>query len=209
MLQRPGSLGREDQQATATPASCFAGGVKIKADSSPATVSVTDTTTSTAVQVVVTITGTTFAITPVDSSLTLTSATWCLKASTQTQNGTGTTGTRTITNKKGVTQKISYLVVYSLTSDPIGSCWDNTGPAADLTYFGPINTLGNALTVASFDGTCTGDPFGPPRTIVRASDEAAAAALCTTLGYTGARDLRDFGYVAAPADFWVCGGVPQ
>ena len=94
------------QQATAkADPECAAGGVKVVAGASPATVSVNDTTTSTGVQVVVSITGTTFAVTPVDSGVTLISATWCLKASTKTQNGTGTTGTSTITNGKGVTRR--------------------------------------------------------------------------------------------------------
>jgi hypothetical protein len=107
---------------------CAGGGVKVAAGASPATVTVTDTTTGSGVQVRVTITGTSFAVAPVDSAVTLAGATWCLKASTKTQNGTGTAGASTIANGKGVTQAIGYLVVYGVTSQAVsGDCTTSYG----------------------------------------------------------------------------------
>lgn len=184
---------------------CAAGGVKIKAGASPATVSVNDTTTGTARQVVVTITGTTFAITPVDSAVLLDSATWCLKASTETRDGTGATGISTITNRTGVAQKIGYLVVFGVTSfaDPVGTCWDSS-VAADLQYIGPINTLGNGYQTGSGGGTCSNGRH-EDRTIVRATDAASAANLCLAIsGQLTATPLQAMGYATAPADFYIC-----
>ena len=192
---------------------CAAGGVKIKADASPATVTLNNTTTNIPVQVVVAIAGTTFAITPVDSSVTLTSASWCLKASTQTQNGAGATGTSTIANKKGVAQKISFLVVYGVTSssfvDPVGSCWASPIiPSSDLRYDGPINTRANSVQSVPSDANCAGST-STQRTVVRAPDVAGARVLCQQL--TGFSDvinsLNGLGYESAPADFWMCAMV--
>ena len=90
---------------------------KVNVDDSPATVTVTDTTTGDPIEVVVTITGTTFEVTPVDPSITLVDASWCVKSSTGTNSGTGTEGASTSTNKKGVVQNISYVVLYSVSSE--------------------------------------------------------------------------------------------
>jgi hypothetical protein len=101
--------------ATAKPApGCAAGGVKVSAGASPATVSVTDTTTGTGTQVVVTVSGTGFTIASATGALI--DASWCLKAGSQTQNGTGVYGTSGVVNKKGAPQAIALLVVYDVTS---------------------------------------------------------------------------------------------
>ena len=101
--------------ATAKPApGCAAGGVKVSASASPATISVTDTSTGSGTQTLVTVSGTGFTIASTTGGLT--SASWCLKAGSQTQNGTGTSGTSAVVNKKGAPQGIAYLVVYSVTS---------------------------------------------------------------------------------------------
>ena len=106
--------------ATAKPApGCAAGGVKVSAGASPTTVSVTDTTTGTGTQVVVTVSGTDFTIDSATGALT--NASWCLKAGSQTQNGTGTFGTSAVVNKKGAPQAIALLVVYNVTSPFAGA----------------------------------------------------------------------------------------
>ena len=91
--------------------------LKVEAGASPATVQVIDTLTGDPVTVTITITGTTFTIQSVDPNLVLAAASWCVKSSTNTNNGTGTTGASTSTNKNGVVQAISYVVIYSVTSE--------------------------------------------------------------------------------------------
>lgn len=199
--------------ATAVP-ECAAGGVKVKATPRPATINVTDTRTNTKVSVRVTITGTTFTITPTDANVTLDTASWCLKASTSTQNGTATSGASTIKNKQGIPQAISYLVVYTVTTgpiDPVGSCWDGEDGLNDYAYTGPVNTLNNAYQTASQDGTCTGGAI-LLHTVVQAPDQSAAQALCLSLaGLANATRLQNVfggdpptGFPAAPADYWSC-----
>ena len=100
--------------------------VKVSADDSPATVTVTDTTTGNPIDVVVTITGTTFDVTPVDPAVVLTDASWCVKSSTATNSGSGTSGASTSLNKKGIVQDISYVVLYSVTSEVIAPCNQST-----------------------------------------------------------------------------------
>ena len=183
----------------------------VSAGSSPATVEVTDQTTGSPLQVVVTITGAAFSIAPVDSSVTLTDASWCLKASTSTQSGSGTSGgNATITNKKGVLQDIGYLTVYSVTSQatwPAPQCWgaSNTGEG-DLLYVGPVNTVGDGYLMSSTDGSCTGDRVTEVP-VVQAPDGATAAQICRTSGFgpvgTGAY-LWQNEYPGAPADAWNC-----
>lgn len=99
----------------ATTSHC-APGVKVDAAASPAVVTVVDSNNQ-PVDVTVTITGTTFAIEGAD----LTDASWCVKSSTQTNSGTGTTGASTATNKKGVLQAISYVTIYSVSGEVGGT----------------------------------------------------------------------------------------
>jgi len=101
---------------------CFpsVGGAKVGASASPATVSVADSRTGSPVGLIVTITATTFTITPLDSSVTLTDALWCVKASTKTNSGSGVSGASTATNKRGVVQDISSVTIYSVTTSPPG-----------------------------------------------------------------------------------------
>jgi VCBS repeat-containing protein len=95
---------------------CAAGGVKVSSTDSPASIAVKDTRTNTAIRAVVTIKGADFTIAPTSSSPDLANASWCLKASTKTQTGSGTTGTSNIRNQKGVPHAIGYLIVYGVTS---------------------------------------------------------------------------------------------
>ena len=67
-----------------------------------------DTTTGDPIEVVVTITGTSFTIEPVDTSVTLVDASWCVKSSTRTNDGTGTSGQSESFNKKGVRQDLRH-----------------------------------------------------------------------------------------------------
>jgi len=90
--------------------------VKVEAEDSPATVMVENTTTGQPIQVVVTITGTGFTVRATDPSVVLANAEWCVKSSTRTNVGTGTTGQSESFNKRGVRQAISYVVIYSVTS---------------------------------------------------------------------------------------------
>lgn len=92
--------------------------VKVQAEESPKTVMVYDTTTDSLIEVVVTISGTGFTIEPTDPSVVLTNADWCVKSSTKTNDGTGTSGQSESYNKRGVRQAISYVVVYSVTTEP-------------------------------------------------------------------------------------------
>lgn len=193
---------------------CPAGGVKVEAGASPAAASVTDTRTGTGVSVRVTITGTDFTITPTYANVTLASASWCLKASTKTQNGTGTSGASAITNPRGIAQAISYLVVYTVTTsvdEPVGTCWDSPTGFFDFQYNGPIDTFNNGFQTNSQDGTCTGGRIGPLKTVVQGPDQSTASALCLSVaGLANASNLQrmagspGFGFPAAPADYWVC-----
>lgn len=83
----------------------------------PTTVSVTDTRTGEMIDVLVTITGSTFSLESGDPDLTLEDADWCLKSATLAHDGTGTSGVSGSTNKKGMVQDISYLVLYSVTTE--------------------------------------------------------------------------------------------
>lgn len=91
-------------------------GVKVAASASPATVTVPDGGGQ-PVEVIITITGSTFTITG-DG---LTDASWCVKSSTKTNSGTGTSGASTATNKKGVVQAISYVTIYSVSLEAGGT----------------------------------------------------------------------------------------
>jgi hypothetical protein len=184
---------------------CAAGGVKVSSDASPAAVVVTDTRTGTGVSVLVTMTGTSFAITPTEADVTLDSASWCVKAGTQTQNGTGTSG--------AFTKPVGYLVVYTVTTgivDPVGSCWDGQGGFFDFQFNGPIDTVNNGFQTNSQDGTCSGGQIGGLRTVVQAPDQATAIALCQSVaGLANAANMQNlggpgFGFPAAPADYWSC-----
>ena len=62
-------------------------------------------------------TPTTFTIESVDPNVVLANASWCVKSTTTTNNGTGTSGASTSTNKEGVVQAISYVVICSVTSE--------------------------------------------------------------------------------------------
>lgn len=91
----------------------------------PTTVSVTDTRTGDLIDVLVTITGASFSLESGDADLTLDGAAWCIKSATLAHDGTGTSGVSGSTNKKGVTQDISYLVLVSVTTvdpTPVAEC---------------------------------------------------------------------------------------
>jgi hypothetical protein len=190
--------------ATATP-ECAAGGVKVVSSASPAAVTVNDTTTSTPVQVQVTITGTTFTITPTDAAVTLDSASWCLKASTKTQTGLGTAGTSTITNAKGVAQKIGYLIIYSVgtSAPPTPTCYEaGSDFNEDAAFVGPVGELGNLRLYRSYDGTCTG-PLSYLLTVVSGTTQAEATTACQALGRRGA-DFPMISVWPTASDLWVC-----
>ncbi|MGN6129204.1 MAG: hypothetical protein ACTHOK_02580 [Nocardioidaceae bacterium] len=87
-------------------------GVKVEDGSSPGTIQVYDRTTGKYISVVVTITGAAFTLTPVDPSVSLTDAGWCVKSSTNVNYGSGTSGDSTSQNKNGVIQDISYVMTY-------------------------------------------------------------------------------------------------
>lgn len=121
--------------------------VKVKSDASPATVDVIDTRTGLPLSVVVTIAGKGFSIEPVDPAVVLTDANWCVKSSTKTNSGTGTEGYSTSTNKKGRVQNISYVVIYSVTSEdpapppqPCDATTQSGGPGITVT----VHELGDA-----------------------------------------------------------------
>lgn len=132
-----------------------AGAVKVESDLSPATVSVLDTRTGDMVDVVVTITGSTFEVTAVDPDVVLTDASWCVKSSTKTNSGTGTDGASTSTNKKGKVQDISYVLLYSVTSEdptPVAQCNDATSSGGQGVTITPyeIGTAGPATFTVSY-----------------------------------------------------------
>jgi hypothetical protein len=191
---------------------CAAGGVKVEAGSSPSTVSVTDTATGSPVSVVVTISGTSFTL-AAGGGAALTTASWCVKASTRTATGTGTTGTSPSTNKHGVLQDISYVVVYSVTTQstwPAPQCWA-PDPAlvpnvTDIRYVGPPNTLFNAEAYATTDGSCGGEAQYAT-TLIQASDADTAGALCRSTGAVpvgGGAFVAQGWWPSAPSDAWGC-----
>lgn len=90
--------------------------VKVESEDSPATVKVLDTRTGDLVEVVVTVEGPDMSVAAVDQAVELVDASWCIKASTRTNSGTGPTGSSTSTNKHGKVQDISYVVLYSVTT---------------------------------------------------------------------------------------------
>jgi hypothetical protein len=110
-------------EATARPATaqCPAGGVSVT-PGEPATISVLDSTTGAAVDAVVTISGSGFTIAaPSGAGPALVDASWCVKAGTSTTGTdprTGLSGSSPSTNRRGVVQDISYVMVYSVTTAP-------------------------------------------------------------------------------------------
>ncbi len=106
--------------------------VKVESDQSPATVHVVDTQTGDLVEVIVTIVGPDLSIAAVDPGLDLVDASWCIKSNTNTNSGSGLTGQSTSTNKKGIVQDISYVVLYSVTSADRDTTLDidKSGPEA-------------------------------------------------------------------------------
>lgn len=102
---------------------------KVESEDSPATVSVVDTRTGDHVDVVVTISGTDFVVEAVDPAVELVDALWCIKSSTKTNDGAGLSGQSASTNKKGVVQAISYVVLYAVTTKdptPVQECNETT-----------------------------------------------------------------------------------
>lgn len=191
---------------------CAGGGVKVQAGGSPATVSVTDTSTGGSVSVVVTISGTSFSL-AAGSGSALTSASWCVKASTKTAAGTGTTGTSPATNKRGVPQDISYVVVYGVTTQAswlAPQCWA-PDPAlvpnvTDIRYVGPPNTLFNAEAYATTDGSCGGEELYAT-TLIQAPDAITAGSLCRSTGAVpvgGGAFVAQGWWPSAPSDAWGC-----
>ncbi len=88
--------------------------VKVLAEDSPATVDVLNSATGELISVIITISGTGFTIEPADPGVVLTDSEWCIKSSTNTNDGSGTSGESTSTNSSGIVQDISYVVVYSV-----------------------------------------------------------------------------------------------
>jgi len=91
--------------------------VKVESDASPATVQVVDTRMGDLVTVIVSISGADIANSSGDADVTLVGASWCIKSSTNTNSGSGTTGSSTSTNRQGKVQDVSYVVVYSVTTE--------------------------------------------------------------------------------------------
>lgn len=85
--------------------------------------------------------------------------------------------------------------------------------APDVRFNGVANAEGNltvSLDISTFtlstDGTCAGVPLGDPYTLtlVRAADETAAVAACSTLGLENGVGQADSEYPALPSDAWIC-----
>ena len=90
-------------------------------------------------------TPTTFTIESVDPNVVLANASWCVKSTTTTNNGTGTSGASTSTNKKGVVQAISYVVIYSVTSEePAEPCDATTSSGGQGVAQTTVHSLGVA-----------------------------------------------------------------
>ncbi len=98
-------------------------------------------------------------------------------------------------------------------------CVDSSVPGVpDIDFTGVANVLNNASAYQltpegafSEDGSCTTGIAVEKGTIVRASDSAAAAQICTDLGVADITDparLVDYGY-DAPIDAWTCINNPQ
>lgn len=97
-------------------------------------------------------------------------------------------------------------------------CIDSAVPGIpDFQFTGVANTANNANGFAtddlepptlSDDGTCTGTPTDYS-SVVRSTDAAGAAGICTGLGLSVVNPPRlvDFGY-AAPLDAWACIEAP-
>jgi len=183
-----------------------AGSVKVESSASPATVTVTDLLTGNPIDVVVTISGPSFTIIPLNATAPLANAAWCVKSSTETNAGTGTSGQTTAVNKHGVLHDIGYVVVYSVSTTPKAVCWRSSGRAVDFKYFAPVDRFGNAENYTSHDGTCSGSVFTHNITVVSAPNSFTAATKCASLGalYQSSRlHLSDI-WPAAPTDYWAC-----
>lgn len=85
-------------------------------------------------------------------------------------------------------------------------CYDSTDLGQiDFVLTGPLNTVGNAQGYASFDGSCSGGPFGIAETLVTAADGTIATGKCLTLlgaGYTGIQ-MNALGY-NTPSSWYGC-----
>jgi hypothetical protein len=89
------------------------------------------------------------------------------------------------------------------TAWPAPQCWESVDPfTVSLYYTGPENTLDNAQ-IASRGNNCATLIGGGMRTVVRASDLAAANALCQDLKGTNADSLLNQN-VDPPADGYRC-----
>jgi hypothetical protein len=99
---------------------------------------------------------------------------------------------------------------------PGATCLDGAGTdgseAPDLAFSGTPNVRGNAVIsivfsggtfVPSGNGTCSGTPFAAT-TIVRADDEASAAAICDSLGAGDGATSYTGSPWTLPADAWAC-----
>lgn len=85
--------------------------------------------------------------------------------------------------------------------------------APDFAFNGTPNAIGNltvALDIASLslseNGTCAGIPLAAPYTftLVRASGDLAAGAICAGLGLGNGVGQIQSDYPAFPVDAWVC-----
>jgi hypothetical protein len=100
----------------------------------------------------------------------------------------------------------------AVAQEPDAGCYQVAGGfAPDLSYTGPLNTLGNSEAfVASGDGTCT--DFGPgtvfPNIIITALTQPEAQAICDAnnppLDPSVAVSLDGVTVPAISADAWAC-----
>ena len=122
---------------------------KVEADESPGTVEVVDTRTGDTIEVIVTISDTGMSIEPVDPSIELEDADWCIKSSTGTNSGQGLSGTSSSTNHHGIVQDVSYIVLYSVTSvdDDVQQC-DATTNSGGAGVTETVHELGKAGVTA-------------------------------------------------------------
>lgn len=185
-----------------------AGGVKVLAAESPATIAVTDTRTNTSVDVVVTITGTTFTIAPAtggsNAPHALVTTSWCVKSalkSTDPSPGTTLSGSGPSYNKQGIQQDIGYVTVYTATT---GTCYPG-GVYGDIAVSEPVGPFSPAAFYPSTDGTCSG-PYGysPNKfAVTSAPERGTAESFCSDFG-TVWSTLQAYGYSSVPSDWWLC-----
>lgn len=126
-------------------------GTKVEAEATGTVVSVWDITTQQYIDVVVHIAGTEVTLEPVDSSIVLVDAVWCIKAATTASTGTGLAISTPHTNNGGQIPDVSYVTIYAVASSYQGGyqCWGGeTAWAAGDRYV----PRGNWATYTPYDG---------------------------------------------------------